>query len=183
MFVLTLTINDPEDAGYFTNKTLNKLHGYLRHHPVNFAVFFTTRFIKIYASNKDELADLQQNEAVNYDIKRHIFNADISAVTETRIKVFKRMHDTVFSPKKKTNERMAYYKKTHQLTKDELEKQKQERLQHYEKKQQQQENRRYFVIKNREKRFTIWVEIRRIKVSDFIDISFNSYGLLSEHHD
>ncbi len=178
MFVLTLSINDPEDAGYFTNKTLNKLHGYLQHHSVKMGIFFNTRFIKIYAHKKNELDDLQQNQAVSYDIKRHIFEADISAVTETHIKVFKRMRDTVASPKKKANQRIAYYKKKYKLDEEILEELKKECLYHYE---QKQKKRRYFVIKNQEKRFTIWLEIRKINVSDFIDTSFNSYGLLSEN--
>jgi len=178
MFVLTLSITDSEDAGYFINKTINKLHGYIRHQQVKLAIFFTLESIKIYASEKIELENLLQNEAVSFDIKRHIFNADLKAVTETDIRVYKRMHDTIHSVKKKVNKRLKYYKKEFSLSDNALKKIKEEKIEQYEKKQQQQKNRRYFIIKNKDKRFTIWLEVRSLKVADFNHSEFNSYGLI-----
>jgi len=178
MFVLTLGITDSEDAGYFTNKTLNKLHGYIRHQHVKLAIFFTFSSIKIYASEKTELEDLLQNEALSFDIKRHIFSADLQAVSDTEIRVYKRMHDTIHSVKKKVNKRLGYYKKHFSLSDDALKKIQIERIKQYEKKQQQQQDRRYFIIKNKDKRFTIWLEVRLLNVADFDKTEFNSYGLL-----
>lgn len=188
MFVLTLNITDHEDAGYFTNKTLNKLHGYIRHENIKLAIFFTTQYIKIYASSELELASLLQNEAVSFDIKRHIFTADITEVTDTQIRVFKRMHNTLYKVNKKVKEQLDYYqgketvknKNTKQpsLSKEALKEIKPTLIKHYQKRLQQQKNRHYFIVKNKEKRFTIWVEVRSFKVADFNQTEFNSYGLI-----
>lgn len=178
MFVLTLTITDPDDAGYFTNKTLNKLHGYIRHSKIKLALFFNLRFIKIYASEKSELEELLKNEAVCFDIKRHIFESELTAVTDSQIKVYRRMRDTIDSVKKKTNKRVSYCKKKYNLDKDSLIEKKNDLLKYYEKKQKQQKDRSYFIIKNKQKRFTVWVEPRLLQVDDFKTTQFNSYGLI-----
>jgi len=188
MFVLTLNITDHEDAGYFTNKTLNKLHGYLRHQQVKLAVFFTIQYIKIYASEQLELEHLLQNEAVSFDIKRHIFTAKITPVTDVEIRVYKRMHNTVYDVNKKVKQQLDYYQgkitqknknvKQPALSKQALETIKPTLATYYKEKQQHQKHRHYFIIKNKDKRFTISVEVRLLKVAAFNQAEFNSYGLI-----
>jgi hypothetical protein len=178
MFILTLTLTDSDDAGYFTNKAMNKLHGFIQHHSVKFAIFFTFESIKIYSSEKSELEDLMKNKAISFDIKRHIFDAEINEAIEPHIKVFKRVRDTVYDVRKKVNERLFYYKDTLSFNEGKLLEDKKNILKYYEEKQQHQTHRRYFIIKNKEKRFTLWLEVRQIKVADFSTTAFNSYGLL-----
>jgi hypothetical protein len=187
MFVLTLTLDDPEDSGYFTNKTLNKLHGYMRHEKVKLALYFTIQSIKIYASNKDELEKLLGNNAVCIDIRRHIFTAEIMPVTDQLIKVFKRIHNLIYDTTKKVNERIEYYSQDKDFldpTDKVLVKQEKEKLKTYYQNIKQEQNkiyRKYFIIrKSQDQRFTIWLEVREINVSDFSKIAFNSYGLLHE---
>jgi len=181
MFVLTLTITDPEDAGYFTNKTLNKLHGYIRHQQVKLALFFTLDFIKIYATKKSDLEDLLANKAVCFDIKRHIFEADLHPVTAESITVLKRMHNTLYSVNKKVTKQLNYYKNTFSLDDTALENEKKKMISYYKEQQQKQHElkRNYFIINNKDKRFTIWIEVRKIKTVAFETTAFNSYGLIS----
>lgn len=179
MFVLSLRLTDSDDAGYFTNKALNKLHGYIRHKAVKLAIFFTLKSIEIYAGEKKELEELCENEAINFDIKRHIFDAEINKVNDSHINVFQRVRDTIYNLEKTVNEKSSYYKKHFSLNKIEKEEKRKKTSIYYEEKQQRQKNRRYFIIKNKEKCFTVWLEVRKIKVVDFPQTVFNSYGLLS----
>ena len=187
MFVLTLTLDDPEDSGYFTNKTLNKLHGYMRHEKVKLALYFTIQSIKVYASDREKLEKLLENNAVCIDIRRHIFIAEITPVTDQSINVFKRVHNLIYDTTKKVNQRIEYYsedKKFLDPTDKVLVKQEKEKLKTYYQNIKQEQNkirRKYFIIrKSKDHHFTIWVEVREIKVSDFSNIAFNSYGLLHE---
>ena len=188
MFVLTLTITDPEDAGYFTNKTLNKLHGYMRHHSVKLALFFTLDAINIYAADKVLLDDLLLNEAVCFDVKRHIFKAMISPVETDSILVLKRVHNKIDSVAKKVDKQLTYYYKSDENNEskfpstEEIVKDKKKELVTYYKEQQQKQREQqhnYFVIKNKDKTFTIWVKVNRLYIADFATTTFNSYGLLS----
>ena len=186
MFVLTLTFEDPEDAGYFTNKTLNKLHGYMQHEKAKLALFFSVRYIKIYAENKETLQHLLENKAICFDIRRNIFQAELYAVTDETIQVLKRVHNVIYNTSKKVSERIKYYTdKDISIIdpddKDLIKEYKKKLRQYYQNKKQKhiEKRRKYFVIKkDKHKKFTIWVEVHEIKISEFSTTDFNTYGLI-----
>ena len=201
MFVLTLNIDDPDDAAYFINKTLNKIHGYIQHEAVKLALFFTFKYIKVYSDKKETLLDLLENKAVCFDIKRNIFEAELSTVMDEKILVFKRIHNIIYDVNKKVKKRINYYVKTHYNKEEnqnknkanednqkklsiqdqsELDEKEKELKVYYKNQRQQQKNEKYpyFIVKNEKHRFTLWIKVQEINVSDFPNMNFNSYGLI-----
>jgi len=185
MFVITLTLDDPEDASYFTNKTLNKLHGYIQHQQFKLAIFFNRQSIKIYASNVLYLEKLLENEALVFDIRRHIYTATLQPVVDAHIKVFRRVHNEKTRIQNKVNKQIGYYtKKGFSKKKDKvtLREERQKLKEYFKQNYQQKKGLTYFIIKNQHKRFTIWLEVREIEVKCFSETQFNSYGLLHLSH-
>ena len=181
MFVLTLTFTDPEDATYFTNKTVNKLHGYMRHQHCQLALFFTTSYIKIYAEKEALLTQLLQNKAICFDIERHIFNATLSPVQETHLTLYTRTRETITNVHKIVNQQINYYQKNFHHTNEALKNKKKALINYYKQKQSEQEKQHrktYIIINNNHKTFTLWLKVIEIKTSDFPQQKFNSYGLV-----
>jgi hypothetical protein len=185
MFVITLTLDDPEDANYFINKTLNKLHGYIQNQQIKLAIFFNRQSINIYANDASSLETLLKNEALVFDIRRNIYTAKLNTVVDTHIKVFKRVRNGKTRIKYKVNQQIEYCKRQGFIDKKDNNALHQERhklTEDFKNKYQQKEGLPYFIIKNQDKRFTIWLEVREIAVKCFSDTQFNSYGLLHISH-
>ncbi|MDM8565032.1 type I-F CRISPR-associated endoribonuclease Cas6/Csy4 [Candidatus Halobeggiatoa sp. HSG11] len=173
---LTLEVTDPEDGPYFVNKSLTRIHGYLhRHDKNNIGLYFQRDKIMLYASELSELEQILADEALVHDVRRHIFSAKFEQA-DAEITLCKRVR-TIYDVQRKVREQIRYIKKEFKLSAEDVETKRRKLLEYY---NEQAENgsKKYFVIKTKEKRFTIFVKPIHVKSDDFVRQIFNSYGLL-----
>ncbi|MCK5536696.1 MAG: type I-F CRISPR-associated endoribonuclease Cas6/Csy4 [Thiomargarita sp.] len=177
---LILEVTDPEDGAYFINKALTRIHGYLhRHGKNNIGLWFQNDTIILYASELIELEQILADNALVHDVNRHIFSAKFEQ-TDTEITLCKRRRLVNNSDiNRKINGIIGYIKAKVKLSSEDIETKRQELLERYKQaKNNVTSDNKYFVIKTREKRFTIWVKPICIQNQDFVRQRFNSYGLL-----
>ncbi len=178
LYKLVLEVTDPEDGAFFINKALTRIHGYLhRYDKSNIGLYFQRNTITLYASELSELEQILADDALIHDVNRHIFSSKFEQ-TGVEITLCKRIRP-VSDVQRKVRERIHHIKNKFGLGAETIETKRRELLKYY---AEQVENvtHKYFVIKTREKRFTIWVEPVRIQNQDFAKQWFNSYGLIGK---
>ncbi|MFK5969544.1 MAG: type I-F CRISPR-associated endoribonuclease Cas6/Csy4 [Candidatus Marithrix sp.] len=173
---LVLEVTDPEDGAYFVNKALTRIHGYLhRHDKNNIGLYFQRDMIMLYASKLNELERILADEALIHDVNRHIFSAKFEQA-EAEITLCKRIRP-IYDVQRKVRNKMRYIKKKFNLISEDIETKRRELLEYYNKRAENA-SKKYFVVKTREKRFTIFVKPVRVQNHDFAELKFSSYGLL-----
>jgi hypothetical protein len=175
---LTLKITDPEDGAFFINKVLTRIHGYLRQQQKDsIGLNFNSQHIYVYAQNKAELDALLANDAIKFDIERQIFSVAWEEING-QIKLCQRVRplsDVAIS--RKIRRKIEYLSAKFSLDKIAAEQKRRELVTYYKTKKDAAFE-RYFLIKQKDKRFTVWVKTVSVDNADFAGQCFNSYGLI-----
>jgi len=173
---LVLEVTDPDDDAYFINKSITRIHGFLhKYDKNNIGLYFQRDKIMLYASELSELERILADEALVHDVNRHIFSAKFEK-TDGEITLCKRVR-TIYDVQRKVRERIRYIKKEFKLSAEDVETKRRKLLEYYNERSSSVDY-KYFVIKTREKRFTIFVKPVHVKNQEFTRQIFNSYGLI-----